>query len=435
MTEPAGPLDPGPLDRGPLDPGLLAAITGCVDEKRLVELAASFVDTPSPTGEEEAMGRRVAECCEQLGLRTTWQEVESGRPNVVALWRGGSGGRAPCLMFNGHMDTSYSGREEHLRHRPGFQPSAYLRDGRIWGLGIANMKGALACYLEAVNALADAGVRLRGDVMVAAVAGEIEKTQWEPDFRGAEYRGYSAGTHYLVTHGGGVADVCILGEPTENRIVTGHYGTMWVRLSTSGPFVHTAFSRARRDESSILRMTELIARLAPWIDAFEEESAYGGGPGVVNLGAVRGGHAWRASRTPERTDLFLDVRIPPTMSMQHARRRVEDLVRDLHAALPEAGVDHEIYLTSPGAEIDPGHALVGELGEAHAEVFGEPAQLDTVRWSSDAAVLTRFGIATVNYGASSGLPHPDGENLAVDELVKTAKVYAVAAARTCEVER
>ena len=80
-------------------------------------------------------------------------------------------------MFNGHMDTSYSGREPWLAGIPGFQPEGFVKDGRIYGNGISNMKGALACYVEAVRALQDAGVRLKGDVMIAAVAGEIEKTQ------------------------------------------------------------------------------------------------------------------------------------------------------------------------------------------------------------------------------------------------------------------
>ena len=47
-------------------------------------------------------------------------------------------------MFNGHMDTSYSGREPWLAGVPGFQPQAFVKDGRLYGLGISNMKGALA---------------------------------------------------------------------------------------------------------------------------------------------------------------------------------------------------------------------------------------------------------------------------------------------------
>ena len=408
-------------------------IAACVNERRLVDTARALVDTPSPTGSEEAVAHEVRARCEALGLTTVLQEVEPGRPNVLGTLRGLGGGRT--LMFNGHMDTSYSGAEPHLRDRPGFQPSAYERDGRLWGLGIANMKGAIACYLEAVAALRDAGARLRGSVVVAAVVGEIEKTQWGTEYTGAEYRGYSAGSHYLASHGGGAIDLCVLGEPTENRVVTGHYGTVWARISCNGPFVHTAFSRALRKDNSILRMAGALGTIERWIDAFEEESAYGGQPGVVNLGAVRGGDPWRASRTPQRTDLFLDVRVPPTMTLQHACHRVESLVAELRTAAPDAGFDLEVFVTSPGAEIEADHDLVRAIEVSHADVFREPPAHDTVRWSSDASILTRYGIESLNYGASSGLPHPDGENLAIEDLVSTAKVYALTAARICEVEQ
>ena len=91
-------------------------------------------------------------------------------------------------------------------------------------------------------------------------------------------------------------------------------------------------------------------------------------------------------------------------------------------------------MTAPGAEIEESHPLVGALGEAHEEVFGAPPERDVTRWFSDASVLTRYGIATVNYGTSSGLPDPElGENLSVDGLVKTAEVYARAAMKVCGV--
>ena len=69
-----------------------------------------------------------------------------------------------------------------------------------------------------------------------------------------------------------------------------------------------------------------------------------------------------------------------------------------------------------------------------SEVFGAPAERDVTRWFSDASVLTRYGIATVNYGTSSGLPDAElGENLAIDGLVQTAEVYARAAMTVCGV--
>ncbi|HEY6112665.1 MAG TPA: hypothetical protein VIV37_01045, partial [Gaiellaceae bacterium] len=101
---------------------------------------------------------------------------------------------------------------------------------------------------------------------------------------------------------------------------------------------------------------------------------------------------------------------------------------------PEYGIEGEVYVTAPGAEIDEGHPLVGALDEAHAEVFGVPPERDVTRWFSDASVLTRYGIATVNYGTSTGLLDTvKGENLTIEGLVKTAEVYARAAMNVCVV--
>jgi acetylornithine deacetylase/succinyl-diaminopimelate desuccinylase-like protein len=401
-----------------------------IDRDRLVEWASRAIDTPSFTGSEQAMAELVQETFLDMRLHVQWQQVEDGRANVLGTLPGAGGG--PTLMFNGHMDTSYSGREPWLRHVPGFQPRAFVEDGRLYGLGISNMKGALACYVEAVRALADAGARLRGDVMIAAVCGEIEKAQWG-DAVGAEYRGYATGSRHLVTHGG-VADMCILGEPTESKVVLGHFGSLWLRISTRGPFVHTAFSEGRREQNAIVRLRDVLDAVLEWIPSWEEDpaNAYRGAKAIVNVGAVEGGFGWRVSRTPHRADLFLDVRVPPTKEMATARAQVLDLIRGLAERFPDHGVEGEVYVTAPGAEIDEAHPLVSALDVAHGEVFGASPERDVTRWFSDASVLTRYGIATVNYGTSTGLLDTvKGENLEIEGLVKTAEVYARAATKVC----
>jgi acetylornithine deacetylase/succinyl-diaminopimelate desuccinylase-like protein len=337
-------------------------------------------------------------------------------------------------MFNGHMDTSYSGREPWLRNVRGFQPSAFVEEGRLYGLGISNMKGALACYVEAVSALQDAGVGLRGDVLVAAVCGEIEKTQ-HGEAQGAQYRGYAAGTRYLVTHGG-VADMCLLGEPTEGKVVLGHFGALWLRVRVHGNFVHTAFSEGRRGENSILRAHEVLDAILAWIPSWEDDpaNAYRGAKAIVNIGAMDGGFGWRVSRTPHHTDVFLDVRVPPTKPMAVARGEVLGMVRRLGEQFPDHGIEGEVYVTAPGAEIAEEHPLVAAIDEAHAEVHGEAPGRDVTRWFSDASALTRYGVPTVNYGTSTGLMDVAlGENLEIDGLVKTAEVYARVAMRVCGV--
>jgi acetylornithine deacetylase/succinyl-diaminopimelate desuccinylase-like protein len=403
-----------------------------IDRDRLVEWASKAISIPSFTGSEEAMAVFMADTFEELGLQVQWQQVEEGRANVLGTLVGTGG--APSLMFNGHMDTSYSGREPWLRHVPGFQPEPFVRESRLYGLGISNMKGALACYVEAVRALQDAGVGLRGDVLVAAVCGEIEKAQ-QGDAQGAEYRGYAAGTRHLVTHGG-VADMCILGEPTEEKLVLGHFGSLWLRVSTRGNFIHTAFSEGKQGENSILRMREVLDAVLEWIPSWERDAAnsYRGTNAVVGVSGLQAGFGWRVSRTPHRADLFLDVRVPPTKPMPVARREVLDMVRGLAARFPEHGVEGEVYVTAPGAEIAEDHPLVSALAESHAEVFGTPPERDVTRWFSDASALTRYGVPTVNYGTSTGLLDTEyGENLEIEGLVRMANVYALAAQRVCGV--
>jgi acetylornithine deacetylase/succinyl-diaminopimelate desuccinylase-like protein len=403
-----------------------------IDRDRLVGWASKAISIPSFTGSEEEMARFVAQTFEELGLQVQWQQVEEGRANVLGTLTGAGGG--PALMFNGHMDTSYSGQEPWLAHVPGFQPEPFVREGRLYGLGISNMKGALACYVEAVRALLDARVRLRGDLLVAAVCGEIEKAQYG-DAQGAEYRGYATGTRHLVTHGG-LADMCILGEPTEEKVVLGHFGSLWLRVSTRGNFIHTAFSEGVRDQNSILRMREVLDAVLEWIPSWEDdaENSYRGAKAIVNVGALQGGFGWRVSRTPHRTDLFLDVRVPPTKPMPVARRQVLDMVRGLAGRFPEYGVEGEVYVTAPGAEIAEDHPLVAAIDESHAEVFGSPPERDVTRWFSDASALTRYGVPTVNYGTSTGLLDTEyGENLEIDGLVRMANVYALAAQRVCGV--
>ncbi len=403
-----------------------------IDRDRLVEWASRAIGTPSFTGSEQAMAELMAETFRELGLRVQWQQVEDGRANALGIWEGAGGGAS--LMFNGHMDTSYSGREPWLAHVRGFQPESFVKDGLLYGLGISNMKGALACYVEAVRALREAEMRLRGDVMIAAVCGEIEKTQ-QGDAVGAQYRGYAAGSRHLVTHGG-LADMCLLGEPTEGKVVLGHFGSLWLRISTQGHFIHTAFSEGKRDLNSILRMREVLDAVLEWIPTWEDDpaNAYRGAKAIVNVGALQGGFGWRVSRTPHRTDLFLDVRVPPTKSMSVARQQVLDMVRGLAERFPGYGVEGEVYVTAPGAEIEEDHPLVAAIDAAHEEVFGAPPGRDVTRWFSDASALTRYGVPTVNYGTSTGLMDTtDGENLEIEGLAKTAEVYARVAMRVCGV--
>jgi acetylornithine deacetylase len=400
-----------------------------VNEEEIVAMCRDVINIPSPTGEEFQMAQYMQSALHQLGLNVTWQEVEEGRANVVGRWIGIGGGKS--LMFNGHMDTSNTGHEEFLTG-VGYKPQAVVKNGFVYGLGIYNMKGALVCYTHAVKALQRAGVKLRGDVIIAAVAGEIEKTQWG-EFKGKEYRGYGVGTHYLVNHGV-LPDMCILGEPTDMHVVLEHFGSLWVRISCTGIYVHTAFCEGREEMNSIRRMHELMNEILKWIGVWEKKASYGDRKAIVNLGGIRGGHAWRASRTPEKTDLFLDVRVPPNIPMSDARRDIQQVFFDLEKRHPDWGLEFETYVSVPGARIREDHEMIKVIDANHERIVGKPPEREVVAWCSDASVLSRYGIETVNYGPSSGPRDAEGEKVKINTLVDITKIYALTAAELCGVE-
>jgi acetylornithine deacetylase/succinyl-diaminopimelate desuccinylase-like protein len=114
--------------------------------------------------------------------------------------------------------------------------------------------------------------------------------------------------------------------------------------------------------------------------------------------------------------------------MAEARRKALAFARTLE------GVEAEVYVSAPGSEIEASEPVIAALESAHAAVFGSPAEHDVTHWFSDASVLSRYGIPTVNYGTSSGLPDAElGENLELEALVRTAEVYARAAMNLCGV--
>lgn len=411
---------------GKLDSAAVEKVIAEVREDEIVAMACDVINIPSPTGEELAMAQYMQNALRAMGLNVTWHEVEEGRANVVGRWTGCGGGKN--LMFNGHMDTSNTGREEFLTGI-GYKPSAVVKNGYLYGLGIYNMKGALVCYTHAVKALQRAGLHLKGDVIIAAVAGEIEKTQWG-DFKGREYRGYGCGTHYLVNHGV-LPDMCILGEPTDLHVVLEHFGSMWVRISCAGIYVHTAFCEGREEMNSIRRMYEVMDAVMKWIANWEKNASHGGKKALVNMGGIRGGHAWRASRTPEKTDLFLDVRVPPTIPMTDARRNIHQMFLELEKKHPDWGLEFETYVSVPGARISEEHEMIKAIEANHELVLGKRPDREVVTWCSDASVLSRYGIDTVNYGPSSGPRDAEGEKVAIKTLVDVTKIYALTAAELC----
>src|SRR5262245_3393744 len=126
-----------------------------VDPERLKELTLELVRIPSPPGRERAVAERYADCLRRLPLQVELDDEFPDSPSVVARLAGADGG--PTLQLDGHTDTIAL---------PG--PAPRFEDGYIYGRGSEDMKASLAAMAEAARVVVEAGVRLRGDLLLTA---------------------------------------------------------------------------------------------------------------------------------------------------------------------------------------------------------------------------------------------------------------------------
>jgi acetylornithine deacetylase/succinyl-diaminopimelate desuccinylase-like protein len=399
-----------------------------IQQDRVVDLTRALVDIPSPTGHEAEVARFLVDYMKAFGLNASLQEISEGRYNAIGELRGTGGGLK--LLFNGHIDTSYSGKETILQGG-GFKTKSYIvEDEWIYGAGSNNMKSAIAGYVEAVRAIMEAGISLPGDIVIAGVAGEIE-TGPVDEFRGCDYAGHGIGTIHLIRHGLAV-DCCILGEPTAFQVTPWHFGTVWAAFRTRGTMAHTAFQD--RAVNAIDKSMIVYNALHAWAEEYRNRNVFEGMKPNVIVSAIRGGWPWRVSRVPVFCDIFMDVRLSPQMTVVELKAELEDWLAELKRQNPSLVCEVEFYGTGAGTHIDRNELVVESISAAHREVFGSQPKVGGVNFYSDAAHMNRYQIPTVNYGLSGrlrtggeGFDPAEGEHQSIGDLVAGTKVYALAA--------
>jgi len=413
---------------------LIARAVDQIDRERLVTLTVDLTNIPSPTGFEGDMARAVHEVLKGAGLDATLQPIGDERYNAVGRLQGQGGGKS--LMFNGHLDTSFGPEQAH--RGIGYECRGTIIDDEwIYGMGTFNMKSAMATYVTAVESIRKAGIRLGGDVVIAGVAGEIEKSPVN-NFDGRQYQGYGVGTKFAITHGA-VADYCILGEPTNMMLIARHCGTTWVKITVPGHLIHTAWSDVGKNAINKSRL--ILDAIHDWIPAYVEKHALGDFRPRVNVAAIEGGWPWRGARTPDGCSIYLDVRSLPDELPTSTYMEVRDMVNAVVRAHPQLeGTKVEIFVSAPGTSIPDDHELVQSIISAHKNQLGTAPQMGTETWYSDAAHMNRYGIPTVNYGSAGrirtgggGFSTHQGEHVHIGDMVDITKVYIELMLKLCGV--
>jgi acetylornithine deacetylase len=417
---------------------LIGRIGQAVDAARdaTVRLHQSFVRAASVTGKEGPMSACAAEAFRARGLEVeSWaataeelrgylehvgaQPGYEGRLNVVGRRKGTGGGRS--ILLNAHIDTVPEG-DHALWTQPPY--AANLVGGRVYGRGSCDMKGGLTTHLAALAALDACGIRLKGDVTVAATVGE------EDGGIGAlstVLRGYRA-------------DAALVTEPTELALVTACEGSLVFRLTITGRSAHAA----TRDEG--VSALEKFLPIYNELMAFEQERNatlrhplydFFANKVPVNVGVVRAGN-W-ASTVPESLEAEIRVGFLPGEELESFKRVLSERIMAVASRDPWLR-EHPPVITYFGgqfiaAETPSDSPICGVLQRAHSGVTGRHLATEAATYGADMRHFIAFGgMPCVMYGAGDiKLAHAPDEYIEVDDLLTAVKVVAVALAEWCGV--
>ena len=378
-----------------------------IDSEELVALAAGLARIPSEIPNEGAIAEFLAAEMRKSGAfdEVQMQDVVAGRPNVIGIVRGSGGG--PNLLLNGHIDTGAPAGDW---SRDPYD--AYEEDGYLYGFGLTDMKGAVACLVKAAEAVARADVRPTGDLVVTAVV--------HHDVCGL-------GTKFFLESNDRPFAMCINGEPTGLRLQLAHGGAWQFELTTHGIAEH--ISRRDGGVDATKKMIKLLAALDESVLTFDPAQALEGLPRLV-VGQINGGTA--ASRIADRCTVRGDVRIVPSMTAETLSADFRRLIAEVAKDDPEFRADFRTLVYQRPFRIDSDASVVALTAQAHRDVTESEPETSTglpvCSYVTDSSDIVRHGIPTVVYGPSNWRMVPD-ERISIAEMVAATKVYALAAAR------
>ena len=416
----------------------------------LVTLCQELIRIPSwnreTRGEAEA-AHRVGKTLEKRGIETAYYASHPNIDNLVATWEANKGKR---ILFNGHVDVVPPGEDWTV------DPfAAEIHDGLIYGRGAMDMKGGVACMTIAMSALHDLEVPLKGTLILNAVGDEERQgrlgTTWCIDNVWDKIKAEAA----LIAEPSGIGQLGF-------AVNIGEKGPVWTKVTTKGKKAHGSIPSAGKN--AIMMMSELlqalqeanpptilppitreavIAQVAAALNIepnLMESFIHQGGETnplsaglagltttTMNIGTISGGVA--ANVVPDRCETQIDFRILPG-------QRPQEMIDFIQYHTKKLGISEvseiEIIEAFEGNSVPnyEQNKFVITIFDVSTEIAG-PSVFFLVPYATDGRLLRRAGIeSTVVYGPGNmTLAHTADENVAIDDLIKVTKVFAVTAIR------
>jgi succinyl-diaminopimelate desuccinylase len=392
---------------------LAATVCSEIDAAReeLVELCGRLVAAASvnPPGRTTEVAEVVRGYLAGNGIASETVKTDDEAPNVVAEVAGAKiagaiGGRH--VVFNAHMDTMEAG-DESAWSVPVMRVTR--RDGRLYGLGMGNMKGALAAMCLASAALNRHRGAWNGRLTMTAVSDEVMFGE--------------RGTVFLLRERPDVAgDFLISGEgPGFMGLAVAEKGLLWLDIEARAPGGHA--SRALRGQTAVMKLAALLARLDAMNEMYatlpRELAGVTGSEGnlglrlSLNAGTIAAGTV--RSQVPTRARAEIDIRLPPGITAQVCEQMIRKEAGDISIEVVKAWDANWTALD---------HPLVVALAAAAQAVRGDRPAFVVRLPGSDARRWRDLGVPAVCYGPQPTLSAGIDDCVNEQDVVDCAKIYA-----------
>lgn len=430
----------------------LQAVLDQIDVRRdeIVAFASELIQKPSinPDLEVNEEAERPAQewLRDQLEASGAFDEVDfwaevANRPNMVATRKGTGGGQS--LIWCAHTDVVPVTSEQADQWQGAGPFSGEVRDGKLWGRGASDMKGAIAAYFMAARILHDAGVKLQGDLKLAQVIGEE-----------AGRRDIGCNT---VLGRGHRADFAIFPEPSNFAIYPTIKGELYFKLSVPGKSTHICnrhlvaqplpYGVERPGVSAIDNMLKYqlaILELEKQWNLWRSHPHVPPGGMFININTIQAGTS--LTSVPDSAEATGSLLFNPDLTgddvMAEIRATIDrvtqgdywlrehppalDLPLDAESSAPWIKESVNLPHDHPGV-VAIQHAMEQVTGERPAPTIS-PFVCDANFWFPLGQPCLVFGVGDPSWGI-----HGTNEFLPIDDLIKATKVFAAVTMEWCGV--
>ena len=367
----------------------------------IASLTRELVRIPSFSGDAEglsAMAQVISEEMKKAGLSVELMEAEKGLTNVIGKCRGSD--TAPWILFNGHTDVVPVPSEKDWVSPPF---GAEIKDGRIYGRGACDMKGGLAAMLTVPKIIFSLFPEYKGNFILAATVDE-------------EIGGFN-GMKYVMEQRI-KADMGIVCEPTDLKIVIVCKGLLWLKLRTGGRNAHGGMPE--QGINAISKMSKVLGALENY--DFQRTPHEILGKPSVNIGKISGGS--RPNVVPDSCEAEIDIRYLPGQTYQQIINELNKLMHNLEKQDPQIDAEIELIRYRSPVEIPREETVVRTVGEALRRMLGREPEFRGMISAADSEYLVNAGIPSIMFGPGSDhLAHATNEWIAIDDILTAVKVY------------